>query len=106
MRSSSISLTDIRKKNGPITEPYGTSLIKSRQLDDLPFMTTHFFFSESESSNNIRIYKKQIRQIKALFTKAMLSIVLQIFSFRKLTSLSCIIVSIKFTVAHVRLIDL
>ena len=44
---ASISLTRIRKRIWPSTEPCATPHITSRLLDDLPFITTRCFISES-----------------------------------------------------------
>ena len=38
------------------TEACGTPLLKSRQLDDLSFMTTRCLLSESQSSSHLRIF--------------------------------------------------
>ena len=49
VRPSSISLTSIKERMGPSTEPCGTPLITFCQLDDVPFITTRCFLSESQS---------------------------------------------------------
>ena len=56
VRLSSISLIWITKRMVSNTEPCGTPLITSRQLDDLPFITTLCFLSESQSSNHLSIF--------------------------------------------------